>query len=401
MVIQQRKLKIDLVIMEIKLKKIGILAFGDKNGGGVYQYTQSIIDALKTDNTNKYIIICNKDDNRFDNLNLEVRKIDKPKSNIVQKIIRAFQHLFFIRKHYFFSNSEFKLFNDIDIFLSPVISAYPHFYLNKPFIFTLHDMQEKYYPQFFTRYERVMRWLNNRALAKTSFKIICESNFVKNDIVKFTKINPNKINVIQSPPPEEFLKYEFEDKQFEIVKEKYDLPDKYIFYPAQCWFHKNHIKLVEAFKLVVEKYDIFLILTGSQQNNYNNLMKRIKELNLEDKVKHLGYIDYEDLAYLYKMSQMLMMPTLFESISIPIYEAFSLEVAVCSSNAVALPEQIGDAGLIFNPDDIIDIADKIMIYLENENLLIANGLKGKERMLNFNHQEYKYKLLKVLTYDKS
>jgi glycosyltransferase involved in cell wall biosynthesis len=379
------------------LKKIGILAFSDKHGGGIYQYTQSIIDALKNDKTNKYIIFCNSNDDRFEHYGLEVRKIDKSKSNLFKKIIRALQHLFFIRKSLFFTKKELEIFNDIDMFLSPAISAYPHFYMNKSFVFTLHDMQERYYPKFFSKYENVVRWLNNRALSKSADKIICESNFVKNDIVKFIGVNGKKINIIQSPPPENFLNYQFEDNQFEVVKQKYDLPDKFIFYPAQCWFHKNHIKLVEAFDLVCkQRDDIYLILTGSQQNNYNNLMTRINELNLNEKVKHLGYIDYEDLPYFYKLSQFLVMPTLFESVSIPIYEAFALEVAVCSSNVVALPEQVGEAGLIFEPNDINDIAEKMMMYLNNESLIKEKTMKGFERVIGFNHENYKIKLLEAL-----
>ncbi len=189
----------------------------------------------------------------------------------------------------------------------------------------------------------------------------------------------------------------FDEEQFETIKKKYNLPQKYIFYPAQCWFHKNHIKLVEAFKLVTKECDdVSLILTGSQKNNYNNLIQRIDELGLGEKVKHLGYIDYEDLAYLYKMSQMLVMPTLFESVSIPIYEAFALEVPVCSSDVVALPEQVGDAGVIFEAHNINDMANKMLMYLKDENFRLEKAKKGFERVADFNHEEYAKKLLKVL-----
>ena len=382
--------------MESKMKKIGILAFAKKSGGGIFQYTQSIIDALRSDKSNKYIIFSDNEDYHF--YDLEVRKIsNSAKNNFFIKNIRLLQLLFFSRKSYFFTKEELKLFNDIDLFISPFISAYPHFYLNKPFIFTLHDMQERYYPEFFTFKERILRWLNDQSLAKASEQIICESNYVKNDIIKFTKVNPEKINIIQSPPPADFLNYHFNEKQFKKVKEKYNLPDKYIFYPAQCWYHKNHIKLVEAFKIVNEKYNnIYLIMTGSQKNNYNNLLKKIKELNLEKKALHLGYIDYEDLPYFYKMSMMLVMPSLFESVSIPIYEAFSLKVPVCSSNVVALPEQVGDAGLIFDPNNIEDMAAKILNYVENEKLRNEKAQKGYEKVKNFNHREYRKKLLQVL-----
>lgn len=383
--------------MKSRLKKVGILAFGNKHGGGVYQYTQSIIDALKEDQTKKYILFCNTDDNRFDNYDLEVRKIDKPISNLFKKILRLFQFLIFLNRPLFFTKNELDTFGDIDIFISPAISIYPHIYMNKPFVFTLHDMQERYYPQFFSQHQRLMRWLNNRNLTRNAAKIICESEYVKKDIVKFTGTNQNKINVIPSPPPEEFLNYKFNQAQFEIVRKKYNLPQKYIFYPAQCWLHKNHINLVEAFDIVKDEIsDVNLVLTGSQQDSYPNLMQRVDELGLSEKVKHLGYIDYKDLPYIYKMSQMLVMPTLFESVSIPIYEAFALEVPVCSSNVVALPEQVGDAGLIFDPHDVNDMAIKMLMYLKDENLQKEKAKKGFEKVINFNHKMYRIKLLEVL-----
>jgi len=378
------------------MKKIAILAFGEKHGGGVYQYTQSFIDALKLDKSNEYIIFCDCDDRQFDD-GLEVRKVSIPTTNISKKIIRVLQRLFLIRKDFFISENEILMFCDIDLFISPSSTAYPHFYINKPFIFTLHDMQERYYPNFFSVYERFLRWLNNRALAKCASQVICESEYVKKDIVKFIGVNENKINVIKSPPPEDFLNYQFDDNKFHNIRKKYNLPQKYIFYPAQCWFHKNHIELVRAFNIARQQYsDVELILTGSQQNNYRNLMQEINKLALNSSVKHLGYIDYDDLPYIYKMSQFLVMPTLFESVSIPIYEAFSLQVPVCCSNVVALPEQVGDAGLIFDALNINDMADKMMKYLDNENLRNEMAKKGHERVSDFNHKQYLSQLLKVL-----
>jgi glycosyltransferase involved in cell wall biosynthesis len=127
-------------------------------------------------------------------------------------------------------------------------------------------------------------------------------------------------------------------------------------------------------------------------------VQKIEVLDLKDKVKHLGYIDYEDLPYLYKMSQMLVMPSLFESVSIPIYEAFALGVPVCSSNVVALPEQVGDAGLLFDPKNEYDIAEKILMYLDNKDLMHKMAMKGCNKIANFNHNEYRKKLLYVLNH---
>jgi glycosyltransferase involved in cell wall biosynthesis len=99
-------------------------------------------------------------------------------------------------------------------------------------------------------------------------------------------------------------------------------------------------------------------------------MGRIKDLSMEDKVHYIGFVDTTDLAAIYKMSKMLIMPSLYESISIPIYEAFSVGTPVCASNLFALPEQVGNAGLLFDPKDVNDIAAKIYQLLTNDKLRI-------------------------------
>lgn len=383
--------------MESEMKKIGILAFGDPKGGGVYQYTRSIIDIIIQDKDNTYIVFTDANNDSFDDYNIEIRKINKPNIFIFNKLIRFFQILFLIRKPFFFTKSEKDIFFDIDKFICPAISLYPHFYLNKTFVFTLHDMQERYYPHFFTLRDKVIRWLNNRSLSKTADKILCESQFVKSDIIKFLGVDPNKVHVVQSPPPKCFNSSAIDENLYKTIKVKYNLPEEYIFYPAQFWPHKNHIKLLEAFSIVKKDFkDLRLVFTGSKQNNFRNVDHKIKELQLQNSVIYLGYIDYSDLPFLYKMSKFLVIPTLFESISIPIYEAFSLKVAVCCSNVVALPEQVGEAGLLFDPNNEKDIAKKMIMYLSDSGLLEEKASLGYLKINSFNYEAYKSNIIEII-----
>jgi len=383
--------------MESTLNKIGILTFVANVDHGVFNYTKSLIDALKNDLTNEYILFCNESDDRFDNYNLEKRKLSKSKNNLFKKVLTFLQFIFLIRKPYLLTKDELDLFHDIKFFISPAVTAYPHFFLNKPFVFTLHDMQEKYYPHYFTLYERFTRWINNKTLAKCAFKIICESEYVKKDIIKFTATIPDNVVIIQSPPPENLVNFLFNKSTYSKIKNKYNLPNNYIIYPAQSWPHKNHLKLLEAFSIVNKNHlGIKLILTGNINNNYKNILKKIDELGISNKVKHLGCISYEELLYVYKMSIMLVMPTLFESVSIPIYESFFLKVPVCASNVFAIPEQVGDAGILFDPNDVYDMADKISILLNDVNLRNEKKELGFKMVSNFNHKEYKDKLMAVL-----
>ena len=372
------------------MRKIGILDFS-YTYGGVNQYTQSIVDAFQNDKNNYYVIFCSINETKYDNYNLEVRKIDI-KEGFLTRIVRIFELITGLR---ILKLKNYSSFQDIDLIVSPIASVYPHIYLNIPFVFTLHDLQEEYYPQFFSKKELFYRRLYNSRLCKKAESIICESNYVKNDIIKFYKVPEDKIYIVESPPPNSFINSKILKHKSIGVIEKYKLPKEYLYYPAQTWYHKNHITLLKAFKLLTKKYpQVFLILSGSIQNNHKNVLKFIKDNSL--KVKHLGYIDYDDLPYIYLNSKMLVLPTLFESISIPIWEAFSLGVPVCSSNAVALPEQVGDAGILFDPKDPIDIFEKIKTLLDDSIKREEMVNKGKDKVEKFNHENYCKKLLKVI-----
>jgi glycosyltransferase involved in cell wall biosynthesis len=380
-----------------QMKKIGILSIENALGGGIEQYIQSLVDALSGDNSFEYIFFSNADDNRFKSSDLEVRKVSRQKLNHAQKAIRALQIILKIRRPWFFSIAENEIYADINFFISPTVSHYPHFYLNRPFLFVLHDFQERYFPQFFSLKDRVARFITTRKLANISNKILCESNHVKADIKKFLGQENDNIIVIPGPPPTDFVKFEYDINITSKISDKYRLPLKYIFYPAQFWPHKNHIKLLEAFEIVSKQQkDLFLVLTGKKQNYYRVIKSKIDELGLRSKVFYPGYIDYCDLPYLYKMSEMLIMPTLFESISIPIYEAFSLRVPVCASNVEALPEQVGDCGLIFDPNNAEDMSEKIIKLITDKNLRDQMVDKAYSKILSLNHEKYQYELVKAL-----
>ena len=378
------------------MKKIGILAFVNKDSGGTLQYTQSLIDALYKEKTYQYIIFTDSDTDSINTYNLEVRKVSVTKLNHIKKFIKGIQLLALIKAPLFESVNK-EAYEDIDLFFSPRVILYTQFFASKPFILTLHDIQEAYYPEYFSFQLRIMRFIVNRFLCKNAKKIICESNYVRQDIEKHLKINKDKIIVIPAPPPIQLLNIIIDEKEKSIIKGKYNLPDNYIFYPASFWPHKNHIKLIEAFNLVLKRNkNIYLVLSGAKQNNYLNVINHINKMNLDKRIILIGYIDYKDLPYLFSMSQVMVMPSLFESISIPIYEAFALKVPVCASNVVAIPEQVGDAGVLFNPNDKKDIADKLCQLLEDNDLQQILKLKGIERIKGYSHLEYTSNLLFII-----
>ncbi len=375
--------------------KVGVLATVSKEGGGVYQYTHAVLETFLRYTAHEYFIIKN---NKFIiaetlrlNNNHHFIEIKSSPSNILLKIKSALYIKFPMSRKFLDIAKDYKIIGkyNLDLIVNPITSLSP-IYIGIPYIVTIHDLQHKYYPKFFTLKERFFRNYAYKNVAQNAALLVCESNFVKQDIVKFLGIPEEKIRVIQSPPPQNLISAKTNLEQLRKIKSRYNLPDMFLFYPAQFWYHKNHIKLVRALNLLRKKYkeEITLILVGSKKNNFESTFKEVNNLSLEKQVKWLGYVPEEDMPCLYKLSTALVMPTLFESLSIPIWEAFHLGVPVVSSNVCALPDQVGNAGFLFNPNNIEDMAEKIYRIWTDESLRRELIQKGYERVKDLTLENY-------------
>ncbi|ADR19863.1 glycosyltransferase family 4 protein [Calditerrivibrio nitroreducens] len=375
--------------------RVGILTLSSQDSGGVYQYTITLLESFSKYLKDKYEFIQIKNTS-FPKMLDNCIEIKHSKSNFNLKIRRLIHTFTGIKLGDILENYNHPEIENTDLIISPSITLLPY-HMKKPYIVTIHDFQQEYYPEFFTLKERISRKIVYKTGQKANV-VVCESEYVKKDIIKFLKVPEKKIFVIPSPPPLYIQHKKLEEHKYEEYRLKYDLPNRYLFYPAQFWYHKNHINLIKAIKLLEDKYGetINLILVGSKKNNFDNVMKEIQNLGLQNQVKYLGYVPDEDMPYLYKLSTALVMPTLFESVSIPIWEAFYLGVPVVSSNVCALPEQVGNAGLLFDPYNIEDMAEKIYKIWIDEELRKTLVRKGYERIKDFTLENYAKEWEKIM-----
>lgn len=183
----------------------------------------------------------------------------------------------------------------------------------------------------------------------------------------------------------------------ECEEEFLDVPNKYIFYPAQFWQHKNHINLVKAIKILVgEIADIHLILVGSEKNNLKKIQKYIAEENLTDHITIRGFVSDGNIIYLYKHAVGMVMPSYFGPTNIPPLEAMALGCPVAVSNKYAMPEQVGDAGLLFNPDSPEEIAECILKLWTDESLRQEMRKKGYKRINEWTFESFNKRFQKIL-----
>lgn len=262
-----------------------------------------------------------------------------------------------------------------NVWYSPMLHLNP-FDCPVPSAICIPDVQHRYFPEFFDL--ATINWRESvmRHSAYKTNLIFTLSEQSKEDIIRFYRINPKKIVVTHLDAPSWIKSPSKSSLNFKV-------PEKYFFYPANTWPHKNHLVLLKAFANIVKKFpNLNLICSGDQTADYAKLKAITKHLKLQNKVKFLGYVDKNTLVHLYKKAIALVYPSLFEGFGIPLIEAFNLNCPVICSKHNTSREIAGKAALYFNPDSEVDLSNKLIEFLTNKNLrnsLIAAGNKQAKR----------------------
>lgn len=251
---------------------------------------------------------------------------------------------------------------------------------HKPTVLTFHDMQQEFYPAFFSLRERVYRARTYKTSAQRATRIIAISHHVKHCLVNTYQIQPEKIDVVYNGCDQNFRIID-NHETLRKVQAQYGLDRPFMFYPAASWPHKNHVRLLDALALLVKHkhFDGQLVLTGIAKDQSKTICTRIKTLGLEKHVKLLGYLHYDDLPYIYNLARLLVFPSLFEGFGIPLVEAMACGCPVLAANCTAIPEVLADAGMLFNPSSVGDMAAKIWSVWNDDVKLDAMKLMGLRR----------------------
>ena len=165
----------------------------------------------------------------------------------------------------------------------------------------------------------------------------------------------------------------------QTVLSKYQLKPGYFFYPAQFWAHKNHVRILQALKILKDDgISREVVFCGGDHGNLEQVKSRVAEFGLEEAVRLLGFVPADEMRSLYEGCAAVVMPTYFGPTNIPPLEAWKLGKPLIYS--AHLSEQAGNAALLVNPDSAEDLADAMQMVVEPG---IAADLvqKGHARLL--------------------
>lgn len=257
-----------------------------------------------------------------------------------------------------------------------------------PVLITMHDLQEFHFPENFSSSERIHRAINNHKAIYEANKIIVSFEHIKKDIIRFYSTPENKVSVCPPPFSENWFTTK-KETDWKSLEKKYSINQKYLLYPAVTWPHKNHIRLLESFeKVQADIPDLKLICTGNKTDYYLTIEKKIKELNIENSVKFLGIVSEEDLIGLYKNAALVVLPTLYEAGSGPLYEAMRYKVPVICARTTSLPETISDERFLFDPKNTEELTGLIIKMITDNHLKDCNIQNSISRMKKLSEYDY-------------
>jgi len=292
----------------------------------------------------------------------------------------------------------------IDLVLYPA-SMPLSFEAGTPYVLAVHDLQHRLQPEFpevSAGQEFALREYVFRNGIREATVVLTDSEVGREDVLNLygDLIAPERVAVLPFLPAVADL-VSLDDR--ERVSRKYRLPERFLFYPAQMWPHKNHLRLVEALA-ELERSDgieIEIVLIGSKsgeirERTHAELLSRVRALGLQDRVHYFGYVPAGDVGALYAEAVALVMPTFFGPTNIPVLEAWALNCPVVTSDIRGVREQVGDAALLADPRSVGAIADairKVWLDAELRDELIR---RGRSRLSLYTREDYSQRLSEIL-----
>ena len=253
-----------------------------------------------------------------------------------------------------------------------------------PYLAIVLDLQHRLQP-FFPEVSEAGVWEQRESwyarLLPRATMVITGTETGKREIQKFYSVAPERIHSIPLPVPDDIAEARRNAPSVDVLT-KYKLPQRYLFYPAQFWPHKNHAGLLLAVHALKLKNgtEVPVVLAGGDQGNKSYIQSLAKHLGIERQIFFLDFVPRSDLLLLYKHALALVYVSFFGPDNFPPLEAFGLGCPVIAADVSGAKEQLGDAALLVDPASPEAIAQAVYKFLTQESLradFIRRGIQRK------------------------
>jgi len=225
--------------------------------------------------------------------------------------------------------------------------------------------------------------------------IISISQATKKDAVKLLGIPDDRISVVPLAYDEKLF-YPVEDfKAIKRAKAKYHLPERYFLYSGSLEPHKNVGTILKAYGHLTDLPEKLVFIGLCSEKQKEDFAEEVRRLRLSDRVQHLGYVADEDLSPLFSGATAFVFPSLKEGFGLPTLEAMACGCPVISSDLSAMPEVVGEAGILIDPHDEKALRERMAELSADRKLREDLKTRGLKRASLFTWEGCARKTLKV------
>lgn len=344
---------------------------------GVEEYTINLLEEIfKRDKKNEYVLFLNS----FRKPSFDLSEYGKFK-NVVVKRFRIPNKIINFLFWYLKWPKIDKLIGGVDVMVLPNVS-FGNFGREVKLILTVHDLSFERLKETFSLKRRLWHFfIGPKKLCERADRIIAVSQSTGGDIINTYRIIPDKIKVIYNAVSEEFKIVNRNDQKLIEIKNKYDLPYKFILYLGTIEPRKNIIGVIRSYNLLrklnnqeLNKYK--LVIAGASGWKQKKIFDEIKKSPCGDDIVFVGFVDDEDKVFLYNLASLFVYPSFFEGFGFPPLEAMKCGVPVITSNNSSFPEIIGAGGIMIDPDKPQEIFQAMKEILTNKDLSEKMTVKG-------------------------
>jgi glycosyltransferase involved in cell wall biosynthesis len=263
-------------------------------------------------------------------------------------------------------------------------------------VFVMHGSEWFVIPESYLWYNRPYTKVTTPLFCRSAAGVIAVSDKVKDDIVKFTGVNREKVFAVHNGYDPDRFHVIHDSQRLESVRENYHLPEHFILWVGQMYPPKNLGRLLKALAQVKDDICHALVIAGEQRWRAEGDLELIERLGIRNRVHFTGWVSHDDLPAFYNLADLFVLPSLYEGFGIPLLEAMACGCPVVTSTTCSPPEVVGGAGFLVDPLDVNEVAAGICEVLCNSELRNTLATRGLERAKEFSWEKCARQTLEVL-----
>jgi glycosyltransferase involved in cell wall biosynthesis len=283
------------------------------------------------------------------------------------------------------------------------LSRIPLFMI-RPYVVTVHDMADLLFPDVTSGLRmQLRRFRFRRGLVRAS-RVIAVSDSTKRDVEAATGLPPERIRRVYNAPDPVFFGGATESAADERqrIMERYQIDYPYLLYAGNIRRHKNVPRLVEAFAVARDQLashpdykNLHLVIIGDTISQYPAVRQAVMKSRVDHLVRFLGFVEFDTLRCFFESAAAFVFPSRYEGFGLPPLEAMACGTPVVTSNVSSLPEVVGDAAVLVNPENVFDIARGIRDVLLDRALRIELIRRGHQQAARFSWSRTAREVLEI------